>query len=94
MRSGWKARFGSSEMSIRRSRGKAQSSSSMASPFKAGYVSAKHGVIGLVKTLALEGADKAIACLDAFIGLGVSSREHAPRWLTLPETPSPCKAAS
>lgn len=27
-----------------------------ASPYKAGYVSAKHGVIGLVKTLALEGA--------------------------------------
>jgi len=27
-----------------------------ASPFKAGYVSAKHGVMGLVKTLALEGA--------------------------------------
>jgi 3-hydroxybutyrate dehydrogenase len=28
----------------------------VASPFKAGYVSAKHGVLGLVKTLALEGA--------------------------------------
>src|SRR5689334_17396317 len=28
----------------------------VASPFKAGYVSAKHGVIGLIKTLALEGA--------------------------------------
>jgi 3-hydroxybutyrate dehydrogenase len=28
----------------------------VASPFKAGYVSAKHGVMGLVKTLALEGA--------------------------------------
>src|SRR5919202_5755922 len=27
-----------------------------ASPFKAGYVSAKHGVLGLVKVLALEGA--------------------------------------
>jgi 3-hydroxybutyrate dehydrogenase len=27
-----------------------------ASPFKVGYVSAKHGVIGLVRTLALEGA--------------------------------------
>jgi 3-hydroxybutyrate dehydrogenase len=33
----------------------------VASPFKAGYVSAKHGVLGLVKTLALEGADKDIA---------------------------------
>jgi 3-hydroxybutyrate dehydrogenase len=31
-----------------------------ASPFKAGYVSAKHGVLGLVKTLALEGADDGI----------------------------------
>ena len=31
-----------------------------ASPFKAGYVSAKHGVLGLVKTLALEGADVGI----------------------------------
>jgi 3-hydroxybutyrate dehydrogenase len=28
----------------------------VASPFKAGYVSAKHGVLGLVKTRALEGA--------------------------------------
>ena len=28
-----------------------------ASPFKAGYVAAKHGVLGLVKTLALEGAE-------------------------------------
>ena len=31
-----------------------------ASPFKAGYVAAKHGVLGLVKTLALEGADDGI----------------------------------
>jgi 3-hydroxybutyrate dehydrogenase len=31
-----------------------------ASPFKAGYVSAKHGVLGLVKVLALEGADAGI----------------------------------
>ena len=29
----------------------------VASPYKAAYVSAKHGVLGLVKTLALEGAD-------------------------------------
>ena len=29
----------------------------VASPYKAGYVSAKHGVLGLVKTLALEGAE-------------------------------------
>jgi 3-hydroxybutyrate dehydrogenase len=32
-----------------------------ASPFKAGYVSAKHGVLGLVKTLALEGAAHGIS---------------------------------
>jgi len=32
-----------------------------ASPFKSAYVSAKHGVLGLVKTLALEGADVGIA---------------------------------
>jgi 3-hydroxybutyrate dehydrogenase len=42
----------------------------VASPFKAGYVAAKHGVIGLVKTLALEGADKGItatAVCPAFV---------------------------
>ena len=32
----------------------------VASPFKAAYVSAKHGAIGLVKTLALEGAEHGI----------------------------------
>ena len=32
----------------------------VASPFKAGYVSAKHGVLGLVKALALEGAPDGI----------------------------------
>jgi 3-hydroxybutyrate dehydrogenase len=32
----------------------------VASPYKAAYVSAKHGVLGLVKTLALEGADDGI----------------------------------
>ena len=32
----------------------------VASPFKAGYVAAKHGVVGLVKTIALEGADVGI----------------------------------
>ena len=42
----------------------------VASPFKAGYVSAKHGVLGLVKTLALEGAPVAIqatAVCPAFV---------------------------
>jgi 3-hydroxybutyrate dehydrogenase len=33
----------------------------VASPFKAGYVSAKHGVLGLVKTIALEGAEHGIS---------------------------------
>jgi 3-hydroxybutyrate dehydrogenase len=32
----------------------------VASPFKAGYVAAKHGVLGLVKVLALEGAEAGI----------------------------------
>jgi 3-hydroxybutyrate dehydrogenase len=32
----------------------------VASPFKSAYVAAKHGVLGLVKTLALEGADDGI----------------------------------
>jgi 3-hydroxybutyrate dehydrogenase len=32
----------------------------VASPYKSAYVSAKHGVLGLVKTLALEGADDGI----------------------------------
>jgi 3-hydroxybutyrate dehydrogenase len=33
----------------------------VASPFKAGYVAAKHGLLGLVKTLALEGARDGIS---------------------------------
>ena len=32
----------------------------VASPYKAAYVSAKHGVLGLVKTLALEGGEAGI----------------------------------
>jgi 3-hydroxybutyrate dehydrogenase len=42
----------------------------VASPFKAGYVSAKHGVLGLIKTLALEGAESrvaAVAVCPAFV---------------------------
>jgi 3-hydroxybutyrate dehydrogenase len=34
-----------------------------ASPYKAGYVAAKHGVLGLVRTLALEGAEKGITAM-------------------------------
>ncbi|MGH2749646.1 MAG: SDR family oxidoreductase [Actinomycetota bacterium] len=40
------------------------------SPFKSGYVSAKHGVMGLIKTLALEGASDGIrtaALCPAFV---------------------------
>jgi 3-hydroxybutyrate dehydrogenase len=33
----------------------------VASPFKVGYVAAKHGLLGLVKTLALEGAEAGIS---------------------------------
>ncbi len=33
-----------------------------ASPFKSAYVSAKHGLIGLTKTVALEGADFGVTC--------------------------------
>jgi 3-hydroxybutyrate dehydrogenase len=32
----------------------------VASPYKAGYVAAKHGLLGLVKTLALEGAEHGV----------------------------------
>lgn len=42
----------------------------VASPFKAGYICAKHGVVGLIKTLALEGADdgiRATAVCPAFV---------------------------
>ncbi|MFZ0040314.1 MAG: 3-hydroxybutyrate dehydrogenase [Solirubrobacteraceae bacterium] len=38
----------------------ASAHSLVASPYKAAYVSAKHGVLGLVRTLALEGADAGV----------------------------------
>ena len=57
----------------------------VASPFKAGYVSAKHGVLGLVKALALEGADAGIrasaVCPDMSARRSSSSRSptrHGP----------------
>ena len=34
----------------------------VASPFKSAYVAAKHGVIGLTKTVALEGAEHGVTC--------------------------------
>ncbi len=42
----------------------------VASPFKAGYVAAKHGAVGLVKSLALEGAAdgiRAVALCPGFV---------------------------
>jgi 3-hydroxybutyrate dehydrogenase len=44
-----------------------------ASPFKAGYVSAKHGVLGLVKTVALEGA-----------GVGITASAVCPCYVRTP----------
>lgn len=52
----------------------------VASPFKAGYVSAKHGVLGLVKVLALEGADRGItasAICPAFVRTPLVERQIA-----------------
>ena len=34
----------------------------VASPFKSAYVAAKHGIIGLTKTVALEGAEHGVTC--------------------------------
>ncbi|MDX6645331.1 MAG: 3-hydroxybutyrate dehydrogenase [Miltoncostaeaceae bacterium] len=45
----------------------------VASPFKAAYVSAKHGVLGFVKTLALEGA-----------GAGISAAAVCPGYVRTP----------
>ncbi len=45
----------------------------VASPFKSAYVSAKHGVLGLVKTLALEGA-----------GLGITATAVCPGYVRTP----------
>jgi 3-hydroxybutyrate dehydrogenase len=55
-----------------------------ASPFKAGYVSAKHGVLGLVKTLALEGAGVGIAATavcPAFVRTPLAERQIEERGL-------------
>jgi len=45
----------------------------VASPYKAGYVAAKHGLIGLVKVLALEGAE-----------LGISASALCPAYVRTP----------
>jgi 3-hydroxybutyrate dehydrogenase len=52
----------------------------VASPFKAAYVSAKHGVLGLVKTLALEGASEGItatAVCPAYVRTPLVERQIA-----------------
>jgi 3-hydroxybutyrate dehydrogenase len=54
----------------------------VASPFKSAYVSAKHGVVGLVKTLALEGAEHGImatAVCPAFVRTPLVERQVADR---------------
>jgi len=50
----------------------------VASPFKAGYVAAKHGVLGLVKVLALEGAEVGIsasALCPAYVRTELAERQ-------------------
>jgi 3-hydroxybutyrate dehydrogenase len=50
----------------------------VASPFKAGYVAAKHGVVGLVKTLALEGAAdgiRAVAICPGYVRTPLVERQ-------------------
>jgi 3-hydroxybutyrate dehydrogenase len=54
----------------------------VASPFKAGYVSAKHGVLGLVKVLALEGAEVGIsasALCPAYVRTELAEQQLAER---------------
>jgi 3-hydroxybutyrate dehydrogenase len=50
----------------------------VASPFKGGYVAAKHGVLGLVKVLALEGAEAGIsasALCPAYVRTELAERQ-------------------
>ena len=56
-RYGWEALAASGEG---RFIGIASAHALVASPYKAGYVAAKHGLLGLVKTLALEGAEHGV----------------------------------
>jgi 3-hydroxybutyrate dehydrogenase len=54
----------------------------VASPLKAGYVAAKHGVLGLVKTLALKGAEHGIcatAVCPAFVRTPLAEAQIAER---------------
>ena len=61
----------------------------VASPFKAGYVAAKHGAVGLVKSLALEGAEhgiRATALCPGFVRTPLVQAQvtalAAHRWIT------------
>jgi 3-hydroxybutyrate dehydrogenase len=50
----------------------------VASPYKAGYIAAKHGAVGLVKTLALEGAPhgiRAVAICPGFVRTPLVERQ-------------------
>jgi 3-hydroxybutyrate dehydrogenase len=52
----------------------------VASPYKAAYVAAKHGLLGLVKTVALEGAEDGIlatAICPAFVRTPLVERQIA-----------------
>src|SRR3954467_8794813 len=54
----------------------------VASPFKVGYVAAKHGVVGLVKVLALEGAEVGIsasALCPAYVRTDIAEQQLAER---------------
>jgi 3-hydroxybutyrate dehydrogenase len=54
----------------------------VASPLKAGYVAAKHGVLGLVKVLALEGAEVGIsasALCPAYVRTAIAEEQLAAR---------------
>ena len=56
----------------------------VASPFKVGYVAAKHGVLGLVKVLALEGAEVGIsasALCPAYVRTDIVERQLREREL-------------
>jgi 3-hydroxybutyrate dehydrogenase len=71
---------------LRESRGRfiviASAHGLVASPNKAAYVSAKHGVLGLVKTLALEGAEHGIttaAVCPAFVRTPLAEKQIAER---------------
>ncbi|MDE3026160.1 MAG: SDR family oxidoreductase, partial [Acidobacteriota bacterium] len=64
------------------------------SPFKAGYVAAKHGVVGLVKVLALEGAAAGIsaaALCPAYVRTALVERQLEERPLEDLLAPQPVR---